>query len=186
MGRNIQRNTSTDVEKTAAKIIASCKDRKHLHGRGEDFPVLTPVTHIGRNTSTDVEKTLKSPPVKAIDRKPLHGRGEDATSIASQPQGGETPPRTWRRPFVNLWYTGTARNTSTDVEKTWRVLTRHSKGWKHLHGRGEDEQRRPGSWWNSETPPRTWRRQLIGRHLSSGVGNTSTDVEKTTVIASNW
>ena len=32
----VLRNTSTDVEKTAARSASSCRGQKHLHGRGED------------------------------------------------------------------------------------------------------------------------------------------------------
>ena len=36
-----------------------------------------------------------------------------------------------------------SRNTSTDVEKTRIGSERSEKGWKHLHGRGEDLWSRP-------------------------------------------
>ena len=71
------------------------------------------------------------------------------------------------------------RNTSTDVEKTWRFDRQGRHHEKHLHGRGEDFAREGPREAVQETPPRTWRRP--GAHAGSATtdGNTSTDVEKT-------
>ena len=153
--------------------------RKHLHGRGEDFKYsrtaftvgetpprtwrrLYSVTRNatrGRNTSTDVEKTP--------------GRCRSPASFA------ETPPRTWRRLASDAALREDVGNTSTDVEKT--ADRRHDSGQrrKHLHGRGEDCTSSPFHFFHSETPPRTWRRQLSGGFDRGSFGNTSTDVEKT-------
>ena len=73
----MKRNTSTGVEKTPACRLRAQKQRKHLHGRGEDRGGVvvraaqweTPprawrrltnnidLSHFHRNTSTGVEKT---------------------------------------------------------------------------------------------------------------------------------
>ena len=73
----LDRNTSTDVEKTLFPCQAGQRRRKHLHGRGEDPDVLPQVKRMEEtpprtwrrqiqerlkdarigNTSTDVEKT---------------------------------------------------------------------------------------------------------------------------------
>ena len=94
-------NTSTDVEKTAARSASSCRGQKHLHGRGEDpgapreLPPLleTPprtwrrhisagdLCYIQRNTSTDVEKTLWRWFRCHSFQKHLHGRGEDSFTV---------------------------------------------------------------------------------------------------------
>ena len=53
---------------------------------------------------------------------------------------------------------------------------------KHLHGHGEDIALRADSLNHTETPPRTWRRQLPGQQALAVARNTSTDVEKTEVL----
>ena len=50
-------------------------------------------------------------------------------------------------------------NTSTDVEKTRYPIAQTQPLWKHLHGRGEDIERRLCWIESQETPPRTWRRR---------------------------
>ena len=111
------------------------------------------------NTSTDVEKTFFSACQAAPSQKHLHGRGEDRAISRAFNRCWETPPRTWRRPEVEVTAPAVTRNTSTDVEKTGRPQL-------HLHG-------------HAETPPRTWRRRSKARQSRRLIGNTSTDVEKT-------
>ena len=112
-----------------------------------------------RNTSTDVEKTLRR--------------------CTNTWWTTETPPRTWRRLARQCKSGHPGGNTSTDVEKTLEFPQRWPAEWKHLHGRGEDENK----WWDNnqrlETPPRTWRRLRAAISGAAGEGNTSTDVEKT-------
>ena len=93
----------------------------------------------------------------------------------------ETPPRTWRRLKDIIQTRGFDGNTSTDVEKTHirMVIIRLFK--KHLHGRGEDRVANVRRTTSVETPPRTWRRLFRALIKQTGVGNTSTDVEKTRV-----
>ena len=152
---------------------------KHLHGRGEDFGILTacrtkeetpPRTWRRRvnrhrtnalhgNTSTDVEKTHASNSKVLKTQKHLHGRGEDCINASLTARTLETPPRTWRR-LANLFsYLSLSRNTSTDVEKTEVSFGHVVSLRKHLHGRGEDL------------------RELLRE--SEELRNTSTDVEKT-------
>ena len=214
------RNTSTDVEKTFCAAAASLSSWKHLHGRGEDYhgPIcasaeretpprtwrrLQPLhDHDDRrgNTSTDVEKTGRietysllheeTPPrtwrrlfgegceVEGC-QKHLHGRGEDSKAFLVALVHLETPPRTWRRLSL-LWLMQlVVGNTSTDVEKTPSSKAGKTPAEKHLHGRGEDNTTHSFLQPASETPPRTWRRQLRCVISLSFVGNTSTDVEKT-------
>ena len=135
------RNTSTDVEKTRASIIAATEEKKHLHGRGEDlesaqdltsFPETPPRTWRrpglmpqklvrSRNTSTDVEKTRDQRGICVIAQKHLHGRGEDSCPVSKLLPWPETPPRTWRRQINTIENLARGRNTSTDVEKTFRL-----------------------------------------------------------------
>ena len=109
------------------------------------------------NTSTDVEKTFFSACQAAPSQKHLHGRGEDDIETGSSDP--ETPPRTWRRPEVEVTAPAVTRNTSTDVEKTYLFRFNRYDFKKHLHGRGEDRK--------TSTP------------FARSRGNTSTDVEKT-------
>ena len=74
------------------------------------------------------------------------------------------------------------RNTSTDVEKTRCLMCGISPKRKHLHGRGEDVMIWPLSVSPLETPPLTWRRQLLNLKRLAQVRNTSTDVEKTQML----
>ena len=115
------------------------------------------------NTSTDVEKTSGRDHGTEPEWKHLHGRGED-----------------YKRNFdgSQLW-----RNTSTDVEKTPVRVFAVFTAWKHLHGRGEDMSARLLLRLDWETPPRTWRRPVNCKTERPSTGNTSTDVEKTTVGA---
>ena len=131
-------NTSTDVEKTLSFTTKATRPEKHLHGRGEDSSsslassaaLETPprtwrrpsskrlAKDILRNTSTDVEKTEADGFGLIGGEKHLHGRGEDQNATALVVELGETPPRTWRRPFCIGDDCCAMRNTSTDVEKT--------------------------------------------------------------------
>ena len=65
------------------------------------------------------------------------------------------------------------------MEKTHLSLQYRTKSEKHLHGRGEDVERRAKREAVTETPPRTWRRQVLKKIRDLFPGNTSTDVEKT-------
>ncbi len=132
------RNTSTDVEKTAAPHGATSCPRKHLHGRGEDHPcgrsdswcLETPprtwrrlrddlaLVRVTGNTSTDVEKTRQKRRSSNAGEKHLHGRGEDVRKLSGAESKLETPPRTWRRLSECNAARDLVRNTSTDVEKT--------------------------------------------------------------------
>ena len=111
--------------------------------------------------------------------KHLHGRGEDKARIFFKTPSMETPPRTWRRRVCNCLCGSSSRNTSTDVEKTYRVERVNVVRRKHLHGRGEDPATTVASAPSRETPPRTWRRHPLSFCSSFAGGNTSTDVEKT-------
>ena len=102
-------------------------------------------------------------------------------SDTSQVGALETPPRTWRRPNFPLQLRARRRNTSTDVEKTFSEVPRIASQEKHLHGRGEDGRHMSEQTLAKETPPRTWRRPGSVRWPCAGLGNTSTDVEKTGV-----
>ena len=70
-------------------------------------------------------------------------------------------------------------NTSTNVEKTLRMLLRSSRIRKHLHERGENAIQFMPFVSNLETPPRTWRKLFASNAPFSNLGNTSTNVEKT-------
>ncbi len=74
---------------------------------------------------------------------------------------------------------GILRNTSTDVEKTARTESKPGLPWKHLHGRGEDQELEMVPALCTETPPRTWRRLERESTNIERARNTSTDVEKT-------
>ena len=151
-------NTSTDVEKTLLRHLSCEPPWKHLHGRGEDFVMIWPLSvspetpprtwrrldkngaqvTLERNTSTDVEKTCASFRVLNPSWKHLHGRGEDRNSMPSACASAETPPRTWRRRYTEILRSHFGGNTSTDVEKTLPKLIELMGLEKHLHGRGED------------------------------------------------
>ena len=135
-----------------------------------------------RNTSTDVEKTLADSTRCVSVRKHLHGRGEDEVLDHSTGSVRETPPRTWRRLSTIQAEPAAGRNTSTDVEKTLDEVSLYTIGWKHLHGRGEDILSFASSFATTETPPRTWRRRSREFHKLFRGRNTSTDVEKTTLM----
>ena len=192
-------NTSTDVEKTAPPRWVRVPSKKHLHGRGEDLArkkqpisnsetpprtwrrrtVRDAKTGAQGNTSTDVEKTRRLWHRTKDFRKHLHGRGEDSASDFHSSDGPETPPRTWRRRCSEVRVARLRGNTSTDVEKTKSPASHQAPSRKHLHGRGEDAKTNLPLKRLVETPPRTWRRQLIDTGRLERPGNTSTDVEKT-------
>ena len=152
------RNTSTDVEKTPNVATTPIGSWKHLHGRGEDLQVnvksgqrietpprtwrrpghITIAVDVEGNTSTDVEKTQRSFWACARPWKHLHGRGEDSLGPPGGQGWAETPPRTWRRQRRSHDHWLHIGNTSTDVEKTKRVVPVELDDEKHLHGRGED------------------------------------------------
>ena len=169
------------MEKAPYALNNIAELEKHLHGRGEGINLLTPGQYVeetpprtwrrpvtrrklcrsGGNTSTDVEKTSSRFLSEGRHRKHLHGRGEDSIAWASSSSCGETPPRTWRRPFPPSVTLFDDRNTSTDVEKTHRHDPCFRITWKHLHGRGEDCKRSELWFLRAETPPRTWRRHRL-------------------------
>ncbi len=60
-----------------------------------------------------------------------------------------------------------------------RVAEDAVRSWKHLHGRGEDLAPPVFFGMSTETPPRTWRRLALASGCGRYLGNTSTDVEKT-------
>ena len=93
--------------------------------------------------------------------KHLHGRGEDPSSICGTRARLETPPRTWRRLIIS------GRGAVNFL--------------KHLHGRGEDLHTTKANNPAMETPPRTWRRPVSSKRTITRHGNTSTDVEKTSL-----
>ena len=94
-------NTSTDVEKTLLRHLSCEPPWKHLHGRGEDFVMIWPLSvspetpprtwrrpqldaigvRVGGNTSTDVEKTIHGNSSQSFWWKHLHGRGEDIAQV---------------------------------------------------------------------------------------------------------
>ena len=136
--RQTEGNTSTDVEKTEVTYGSHGKTEKHLHGRGEDATRLVATStiietpprtwrrlrdfgercrHCG-NTSTDVEKTSHRASRTPARWKHLHGRGEDVALLQLLVLQLETPPRTWRRPYISKPRPQRSGNTSTDVEKT--------------------------------------------------------------------
>ena len=132
-----------------------------------------------------MEKTRRKGRAPGLPQKHLHGRGEDAKRQKAGVSGVETPPRTWRRhPFFFVPYVK-FRNTSTDVEKTRRGHCAAKQAKKHLHGRGEDLIVVIKICRSQETPPRTWRRLLRRGSADVSCGNTSTDVEKTTLRTSS-
>ena len=181
MASHWHRNISTDVEKTHVTIHRRHRTWKHLHGRGEDGLTVRRRVSVAGNTSTDVKKTLRRNQSPARSKKHLHGRGEDLLRPFSWRPLWETPPRTWRRPIFKGIESVKDRNTSTDVEKTQTFSIRLLGKWKHLHGRGEDDITPSCRIDVSETPPRTWRRLSLTQACSAISGNTSTDVEKTTL-----
>ena len=65
------------------------------------------------------------------------------------------------------------------MEKAPYALNNIAELEKHLHGRGEGINLLTPGQYVEETPPRTWRRRLGRLGKALGVGNTSTDVEKT-------
>ena len=136
------------------------------------------------NTSTDVEKAVVANSPIWLHAKHLHGRGEGRTIHVKQNCATETPPRTWRRLSSNHSRKLCSGNTSTDVEKTGSFSKSKTKVGKHLHGRGEDNHGRYDEAADEETPPRTWRRRTCLQRAAHQVGNTSTDVEKTSALAS--
>ena len=120
----------------------------------------TDKARVSRNTSTDVEKTSSLQCRFHPSRKHLHGRGED---FEVKDDRGRI-----------------SGNTSTDVEKTKFPNPSANPSRKHLHGRGEDDIKPLAIVGVLETPPRTWRRQVSVLSVVCLLGNTSTDVEKTT------
>jgi len=74
------------------------------------------------------------------------------------------------------------------VEKTNQQKRNGAFLWKHLHGRGEDQQRGIGYALHGETPPRAWRRLTDINLLIDVHRNTSTGVEKTpsTAVATRY
>ena len=152
---------------------------KHLHGRGEDA--------VGRHSfcgaAETPPRTWRRPRYIEILRshfgKHLHGRGEDLRAISLIWNEWETPPRTWRRLAKANILKQRSRNTSTDVEKTRRLMCGIWLRRKHLHGRGEDENPDESPEVYLETPPRTWRRRDVKLLPEFTLRNTSTDVEKT-------
>ena len=113
------------------------------------------------NTPTGVGKTLLRLRRSSSRRKHPHGRGEDGRPPSPMSKWVETPPRAWGRPHTQH--------------------VRLSQSEKHPHGRGEDRMKSacvPKQW---ETPPRTWGRRSLRPCEVGMVGNTPTDVGKTTL-----
>ena len=113
-------------------------------------------------------------------------RGNTSTYVEKTPKANrfirsasETPPRTWRRLAENPVGPRRHGNTSTYVEKTASERHMEPLTRKHLHVRGEDNAMADEPLKEMETPPRTWRRLPRTSTRMSGMGNTSTYVEKT-------
>src|SRR5690606_11453542 len=101
----------------------------------------------------------------------------------SPPWRLETPPRTWGR-LTEVRPSGEARgNTPTDVGKTCAKTATRTSGRKHPHGRGEDPDMARCCCRTSETPPRTWGRRHASISFQDVVGNTPTDVGKTSTTS---
>ena len=133
-------------------------DKKHPHGRGEDFiggSLLgigreTPPRAWGRqgvceayrcrdrNTPTGVGKTRHWHKLSDRVEKHPHGRGEDSSCFVVLRRASETPPRAWGRLMTTAVISYAQGNIPTGVGKT---TTKH------------DEAAAP-----PETPPRAWGR----------------------------
>ena len=74
------------------------------------------------------------------------------------------------------------RNTSTCVEKIVYVYEFETDDEKHLHVRGEDRSTVRRSACVKETPPRAWRRLRNKNGTMGNYGNTSTCVEKISLV----
>ena len=195
----LTRNTPTHVGKTRDVSAGFMFDKKHPHARGEDTsPTVcwtttseTPPRTWGRphlrswsqlairNTPTHVGKTAGRRSQKPACQKHPHARGEDPVITRMKSDAGETPPRTWGRHVQASGGRSVLRNTPTHVGKTGINDAEARKAKKHPHARGEDFMPPIPSSCPSETPPRTWGRQLHvlrGRH---GWRNTPTHVGKT-------
>ncbi len=112
-------------------------------------------------------------------RETPHARGEDTEAPHSVRIMIETPPRMWGRPdfFGHLLLCD--GNTPTHVGKTRRNVSGKFPAWKHPHARGEDPTRLRVREAGSETPPRTWGRQIPSSWMRIGARNTPTHVGKT-------
>ena len=71
-------------------------------------------------------------------KKHPHARGEDSALLEEALARGETPPRTWGRPFAPRPDLHSKRNTPTHVGKTHAARFDHPVVEKHPHARGED------------------------------------------------
>ena len=171
---------------------------KHLHIRGENAlgiiekrccvetpphtwrksPIRTSTTGDIRNTSTYVEK-IDSPEFANLSTgKHLHIRGENASLTLIGVISLETPPHTWRKYHVDPMGPNQTGNTSTYVEKIWRMSYEKHLRQKHLHIRGENMISCFFRVVVVETPPHTWRKSDFDRLCMRVSGNTSTYVEK--------
>ena len=186
--------------KTWSGRLPACARWKHPHGRGEDFllqtlsymPWETPPRAWGRrgiwgenpcrlgNTPTGVGKTQSAVTQSGRVEKHPHGRGEDYLIFKGLAKQPETPPRAWGR---RIWWqevSGVPGNTPTGVGKTCRIWPSGGAGWKHPHGRGEDDLALVMTTYRAETPPRAWGRQvsepivvIYARNTPTGVGKTA-------------
>ncbi len=165
--------------KTVLGRVYTCNQRKHPHGRGEDFRCMWPVfrlletpprawgrqisaeniNRVNRNTPTGVGKTARRFRYSHKLKKHPHGRGEDC----------KTP----------VLFNVKLRNTPTGVGKTLFGRGVFLLVWKHPHGRGEDRVVVHLYYSRQETPPRAWGRPIYLLDFGLGVGNTPTGVGKT-------
>ncbi len=95
----------------------------------------------------------------------------------------ETPPRAWGRLETHHATAGFGRNTPTGVGKTAAAYLLKCGGWKHPHGRGEDNDEDAGVYSKKETPPRAWGRPIRRKPGYQIVRNTPTGVGKTNIFS---
>ena len=137
------RNTPTHVGKTSPRSSEEQGRGKHPHARGEDdspvdigrVPLETPPRTWGRqervnirpsslrNTPTHVGKTGTGGAALLPLQKHPHARGEDGLTVVAPSGRGETPPRTWGRPFSVTRQKRSSGNTPTHVGKTTVLST---------------------------------------------------------------
>ena len=88
----------------------------------------------------------------------------------------ETPPRTWggaARCGLFSWCKG---NTPTNVGRRTSKNLNNVLIWKHPHERGEELDPRQANLYRKETPPRTWGGASLSSPWPKPVGNTPTNV----------
>ena len=134
------------------------------------------------NTSTYVEKTDKVEGVDYSLEKHLHVCGENPVLVTPCNTLPETPPRMWRKQFEREVKALREGNTSTYVEKTVKIGVLFFHDQKHLHVCGENLCAINRTNITQETPPRMWRKHGLTIRQKVFSGNTSTYVEKTSVL----